>query len=672
MYLSSCWRRLILLWTMTAAAPVSASEALKLLPADADLVVTLNVKQLREDHKNTEFIREMLEPWRLALQGDEKKLRKYHKAHQLLEQAGISEKSFLDRARLVRSFSDSLGVNPLEDVDRVTFAIRKDDWASWVVLVEGRFKKAPPRPAHKILVALVRPTVLVLSGRKKEMDELHKLAAGPRRDPLAPGMRILLEKAEREHLALCVDRVDALLKDAAKLTLDQTAKVLGLEDSSSLKRLLDQAAKWFVPIGEDIACAGLGLSIRADESRLQAGLIFKKPEKAKALADRINRDRLLAGLALQVIDRKLTRQLGDILLGANVTRTRETVLLRARVPHEFLEEAANELLTTLYPMVDHLSRQLTSIPIWGLPKPPPGALEVEERRDIAYRDGEAADPIRHRLDLFRPRGKKDCPVVVLVHGGGWIMGDNRCCGLYSSVGHFLAGQGFVVVLPNYRLSPKVMHPEHVKDVARALRWTHDHIAEYGGSPDRMFLMGHSAGGHLVALLGTDESYAKAEGLSFRNIKGVIAISGVYRITPGILKGFLGGEGIRCLRPDELLPLRGEANLPVLPALGLPLALDVFGPAFGTDPKLRRAASPVCHVGRVHPPFLILIAEKDLPTQPGTAEEFHRTLRRAGCAAQLLKVPHRNHSSLLFSAITPDDPAARAMLEFLRRTPAAAP
>src|SRR5262249_46346472 len=150
-------------------------------------------------------------------------------------------------------------------------------------------------------------------------------------------------------------------------------------------------------------------------------------------------------------------------------------------------------------------------------------------RDLAYYDGPDADPYRHRLDLFLPKGRKGFPVVVLVHGGAWIVGDNRCCGLYSSVGEFLASQGIGAVLPNYRLSPQVKHPEHIHDVARAFGWTRNHISEYGGCPDKLFLAGHSAGGHLVALLATDEKYLKAQGLRTADIKGVIAVSGVYRI-----------------------------------------------------------------------------------------------------------------------------------------------
>src|SRR5439155_11237646 len=134
-----------------------------------------------------------------------------------------------------------------------------------------------------------------------------------------------------------------------------------------------------------------------------------------------------------------------------------------------------------------------------------------------------ADSYRHRLDLFLPCGVKDYPVVVLVHGGAWVIGDNRCCGLYSSVGEFLARHGIGAVLPNYRLSPGVKHPEHVKDVARAFAWTRAHIREFGGRPDQLFLVGHSAVGNLVSFLAIEELFLRVVGVRSTELMVVVAV-----------------------------------------------------------------------------------------------------------------------------------------------------
>jgi acetyl esterase/lipase len=92
---------------------------------------------------------------------------------------------------------------------------------------------------------------------------------------------------------------------------------------------------------------------------------------------------------------------------------------------------------------------------------------------------------------------------------------------------------------------------------------------------------------------------------------------------------------------------------------------VFGPAFGNDPQVRADASPVNHVRPGLPPFLILSAEKDLPTLPQMAEEFHQALVEQGCEAEFLRVAGRNHNSIVFRAVEPEDPVARAVRDFIR-------
>jgi acetyl esterase/lipase len=288
-------------------------------------------------------------------------------------------------------------------------------------------------------------------------------------------------------------------------------------------------------------------------------------------------------------------------------------------------------------------------------------------RDVVYHEGPGPASSRHRLDLFLPKGVKDYPVVLLVHGGAWVMGDNRSCGLYSSVGEFLARRGIGAVLPNYRLSPGVRHPEHIRDVARAFAWTHAHIAAYGGRTDQLFLAGHSAGGHLVALLATDDSYLKAEGLAPSDVKGVITLSGLYHIPAAATAYTLGGPTPQAFHFRQMVPLRGESSSPQPGANpGIPLKVDVYALAFGDDPQARAAASPVNHVRPGLPPFLIFSAENDLPTLPAMAVEFHQALRDQGCETWLYRVEKRNHNSILFRAIEAEDPVGREMVEFIRR------
>src|SRR5262249_17908542 len=143
--------------------------------------------------------------------------------------------------------------------------------------------------------------------------------------------------------------------------------------------------------------------------------------------------------------------------------------------------------------------------------------------------------------------------------------------------------------------------------ARAFAWVRARIADYGGCPINLFVAGHSAGGHPPALFASDETYLQAEGVRATDIKGVIAISGVYRIPPGDLDVTLGGASPLAFRFGEILPLRcgGGGWAPLAAVPGIPLHLNVFGPAFGDDPDVRKSASPITHVRPGLPPFLIL-------------------------------------------------------------------
>jgi acetyl esterase/lipase len=158
-------------------------------------------------------------------------------------------------------------------------------------------------------------------------------------------------------------------------------------------------------------------------------------------------------------------------------------------------------------------------------------FEVEAKYDLVYRDDAKSDPVKHKLDLFLPKGEKNFPVVMYLHGGRWQAGDKEH---FRMVGELFARKGIGTAVVNYRLTTgdkPARHPDHIEDVARAFAWLHANVQEYGGRKDRLFVCGHSAGGHLAALLATDEKYLEAEELSPKDIRGVIPISGVFNVNP---------------------------------------------------------------------------------------------------------------------------------------------
>lgn len=248
--------------------------------------------------------------------------------------------------------------------------------------------------------------------------------------------------------------------------------------------------------------------------------------------------------------------------------------------------------------------------------------EVAKSADVAYRTDADADPVRHKLDVYSPKGQKDRPVLFFVHGGSWKSGNKN---LYAALGNSFAKQGYVVVVINYRLSPQVVHPGHIEDVAKAFAWTVDHAKDYGGDPKKLFPFGHSAGGHLVALLATNPEYLKAEKHSSDDIRGVIGVSGVYEIPPDYA---------------------------------------YFNAMFGKDEKVCKLASPLWCVAGNHPPFLIAYADNDYEHLDEMALDFRCALARCKSPVSLLKIKDRNHITIIVKVIAEDDPLHVAVREFV--------
>jgi acetyl esterase/lipase len=136
---------------------------------------------------------------------------------------------------------------------------------------------------------------------------------------------------------------------------------------------------------------------------------------------------------------------------------------------------------------------------------------------------------RQKLDVYSPTGEaKDRPVVVFFYGGSWTAGSR---GLYRFVGAALAERGIVTVVPDYRLYPQVKFPLFVDDGALAVAWVQNHAQEFGGDPQRIVLMGHSAGGHEAAFLAYDRQLLQKVGAHPEWIVGLVGLSGPYALEP---------------------------------------------------------------------------------------------------------------------------------------------
>lgn len=201
--------------------------------------------------------------------------------------------------------------------------------------------------------------------------------------------------------------------------------------------------------------------------------------------------------------------------------------------------------------------------------------------------------------------KPNGAVYVFWHGGGWTSGYKEHMAFMAPA---FTAAGVTFVTPGYRLAPQHLFPVQFEDCADAVAWVHANAARFGADPARIFLGGHSAGGHYAALLAVTQGWRRSRGLPADMVRGCLPISGVYRFGEGT--GF-------AMRPRFLGP-----------------------ESAATD----RAASPVQQIEGVPPPFLIAYGEKDFPHLIPQAEAMAAALRKTGGAVETIVMPGRTHFS----------------------------
>jgi acetyl esterase/lipase len=229
------------------------------------------------------------------------------------------------------------------------------------------------------------------------------------------------------------------------------------------------------------------------------------------------------------------------------------------------------------------------------------------RADVVY----GTDP-QHRLDVYVPDGAAALPrpLVVFWHGGRWRFGDKSD---YRFVGAALAGLGCVAVLPNYRHYPDVKLAGFMDDAAHASLWAAAHAAELGADPNRLFLMGHSAGAHMAALVTLDPRYFRGAGASPPAIAGVIGLSGPY----------------------DFLPLL-ETDMQ-----------DMFGP-----PDRYPASQPINFVRPDAPPMLLVHGLLDDTVWPKNSRNLASALQIRGVAVTLKLYPGLTHADTVAALSLP--------------------
>lgn len=227
--------------------------------------------------------------------------------------------------------------------------------------------------------------------------------------------------------------------------------------------------------------------------------------------------------------------------------------------------------------------------------------------DIPYGPGE-----RQVLDVYLPArvvhdwptdANEGLPVVVFFYGGSWQSGERKD---YLFVGEALASRGFVAVLPDYRTYPATTFPGFVDDAARAVAWAREHAAAFGGDPHRLFLMGHSAGAQIAALLATDGRYLAAQRMHKSDIAGMIGLAGAY----------------------DFLPLRDPTLERIFPQ------------------EARAASQPIRFIQGTEPPVWLAIAENDTVVEPGNTYRFARALQQTGDTVVVMRYGNVSHAMIV--------------------------
>ncbi len=236
---------------------------------------------------------------------------------------------------------------------------------------------------------------------------------------------------------------------------------------------------------------------------------------------------------------------------------------------------------------------------------------VSSANNVAYGNS----PLE-KLDVFYPKdnSRGRFPIVVFLHGGGWRIGDKF---QHRSKGALYAHNGIVFVNVNYGLAPEVVHPEQVMDVAKAIKYTVDHAHDWGGDPERIFLMGHSAGAHLVDLVATNQRFLKQAAVKPTSIKGVISLD-----TASL----------------DLLKRGSDGSVEAKQVGGM------IEQAFGKDPEVLKDGSPALniHKGNYYPPFLMYCGERRRAAVE-QHKEFARQLNsvRATVSVRPVALSHRD-------------------------------
>lgn len=240
---------------------------------------------------------------------------------------------------------------------------------------------------------------------------------------------------------------------------------------------------------------------------------------------------------------------------------------------------------------------------------------------------------RQAIDFYRAKGAVPAPLIVFIHGGAWSLGDKRQASGRKPE-HF-TGEGYAFASINYRLVPQATVEQQAADVASAIDMLRFRAAEYGIDPNRIALMGHSAGAHLAALVATDPQYLKAADVPMGAVKAVVLLDGAGYDVAAHMK------------------------------TGGPIVQKLYGPAFGDDPKRQSALSPMTHTAPPNAAAWLALYVEGRDASLGQSRGLVQALEKAGAKARAVAVPDSSHGELNQKLGESDDAATAEVDAFLK-------
>lgn len=244
------------------------------------------------------------------------------------------------------------------------------------------------------------------------------------------------------------------------------------------------------------------------------------------------------------------------------------------------------------------------------------SAKVLREKDIAYNN--QGNGTRNLLDVYYPEiNDKQKDVLVFIHGGSWNTGKKDT---YWWLGRNFVKKDVVVVNINYRLAPAFQYGQMAMDAASAVAWVKTNIKLYGGDPERIFVMGHSAGGHLAALINSDPQYFSEQGIT-NPIRGIIL-----------------NDGFGLDMHEYLLNAENTRQT------------ASFRVTFSEDQGFWKQGSPITYASNINNPHLLLVGEKTYPTIKLQSKKLAQMLAAKNQPVTLMEIPKKKHIGMISQMI----------------------